>query len=150
MSNQENKIIANLVSSLIGLGVYGYAAIQKYQSGSFDSPGISSDWGRLILVAIGAVVIATIVMNILLNILHAIATRDENATFPDPDERDQIIELKANKVSYSVFGVGFMMAMITLTAGFTELVMFNLLVVSLFVAAIVGSIVQLVFYRRGF
>jgi len=58
--------------------------------------------------------------------------------------------LRANRISFSVFGVGFLIAMITLAAGLAPLVMFNLIVFSLFTGAISGYVSQLYRYRRGF
>ena len=66
------------------------------------------------------------------------------------DERDQLIDLRANRISYAVFGVGFIISMVSLAVGMRPLVMFNLIIYALFGASIVGYITQLVLYRRGF
>ena len=148
MSSQEKRTIAYLISSLLGVGLYSFYANQQYQQGSFDSTTISSYWGSLILIVIGVQIVLSIIASILVSIIHAIATREEETSLSD--ERDQLIDLKANRISYAVFGVGFLLAMITLAAGLPPLVMFNLIVFSLFGAGIVGYITQLYLYRRGF
>ena len=148
MSYQENRIIAYLISSLLGVGIYSFYVIQKYQEGSFDSTTISSFWGFVILIVIVGQIVLSIITSILVSIIHAITTREEELT--QSDERDQLIDLKANRISFSVFGIGFVLAMITLATGLPPLVMFNLIVFSLFGAGIVGYITQLYLYRRGF
>ncbi len=148
MAYQENQTIAYLISSLVGVGIYTYYVIQQAQQGSFDSTTISSFWGTLILAVIGVQVVLSIIMSILVSIIQAIVTRDETPTLAD--ERDRLFDLRANRISFAVFGVGFLLAMITLAAGLPPLVMFNLIVYSLFGASIIGYIAQLYFYRRGF
>lgn len=148
MSYQENRTIAYLISSLLGVGLYSFYVIQQYQEGSFESTTISSFWGTVILVVIAMQIVLSIIAAILVSIIQAIVTREEEPTLSD--ERDKLIELKADRISYVVFGIGFLIAMITLAAGLTPLVMFNLIVFSLFGAGIVGYIMQLYFHRRGF
>jgi len=148
MSYQGNQTIAYLISSLLGAGIYSFYAIQQYQRGGFASTTISSQWGTAMLVVIGIQIILSIVSAFLVTILQAIREREEKPSLAD--ERDQLIELKANKIAYSVFGIGFLIAMITLAVGLRPLVMFNMLIVSLYTAAILGYIVQLSLYRRGF
>jgi uncharacterized membrane protein len=148
MTYQENRTIAYLISTLLALGLYSFLVIQKYQEGSFNSTTISSFWGSLILVVIVVQIVLSIIMSILASIIQAIATREEE--FIQSDERDQLIDLKANRISFAVIGIGFVLAMITLAIGLPPLVMFNLIVFSLFGAGIVGYISQLYLYRRGF
>lgn len=148
MSYQQNQTIAYLVSALLGVGLYSFYVIQQYQGGSLDSATITRFWGSLTLIVIAVQIVLSIITSILVTIIKAIATREEEPSLSD--ERDQLIELKANRLSYAVFGVGFVLAMLTLAAGLPPLVMFNLIVYSLFGAAIVGYIAQLYLYRRGF
>ena len=148
MSYQGNTTIAYLISSLLGVGLYSLYVIQQYQEGSFDSTTISRSWGSAVLVVIVVQIVLSIISAILVSVVQAIKTREEEPSLSD--ERDQLIELKANRISFSVFGIGFVFAMITLAAGLPPLVMFNLMVFSLFGAAIVGYVTQLYLYRRGF
>lgn len=148
MSQSESRTIAYLFSSLVGAGLYFLYVIQQYQEGGFNSPTISSSWGIAVLVVIGVQIVLSIISAILVSIIEAIKAREEVPELSD--ERDQLIELKANRISFSVFGIGFLLAMITLAAGLVPLVMFNLMVFSLFVAAVSGYVSQLYLYRRGF
>lgn len=148
MSYQENRIIAYLISTLLVVGLYSFYVFQKYQEGSFDSTTISSFWGSVILIVIAVQIVLSIITSILVSIIRAIATREEDPSLSD--ERDRLIDLRANRISFSVFGIGFVLAMITLALGLPPLVMFNLIVYSLFGAGIIGYIAQLYLYRRGF
>ena len=148
MSQSESRTVAYLISSLIGTVLYFLYVVQQYQDGSFNSETISSSWGIAVLVVIGLQIVLSIISAILVSIGLAIKEREEVPELSD--ERDQLIELRANRISFSVFGVGFLIAMITLAAGLVPLVMFNLIVFSLFAGAISGYVSQLYRYRRGF
>lgn len=147
MSYQEKQTLSYLISSLIVIGVYAFFVFHQYQEGSFESTTISSRWGTIILILIGAQIILSIISSILVSIIHTVITKENSSV---SDERDLMINLKANQISYSVFGIGFMAAMITLAIGLPPLVMFNLIVFSIFGAGIIGYITQLYLYRRGF
>jgi hypothetical protein len=148
MSQSESRTVAYLVSSLIAAILYFAYAVQQYQEGSFNSLTISRSWGIAVLVVIGVQIVLSIISAILASIGLAIKEREEVPELSD--ERDQLIELRANRISFSVFGVGFLIAMITLAADLVPLVMFNLIVFSLFAGAISGYVSQLYRYRRGF
>ncbi len=148
MSQTESRTVAYLISSLIGAVLYFVYVVQQYQEGSFNSATIARSWGIAVLVVIGLQIVLSIISAILVSIGLAIKEREEVPELSD--ERDQLIELRANRISFSVFGVGFLIAMITLAAGLVPLVLFNLIVFSLFAGAISGYISQLYRYRRGF
>ncbi len=147
MSSQESRTIAYLISSLLGVTIYSFYVIQQVRAGGFDSTTIPSSWGTAILVLIVGVVVFSIITSILVSIVHTIATSEEEASLSD--ERDHLITLKSDRVSYTVFGVGFLISMIALAIGLPPLVMFNLIVFSVFGAGIVGYLTQLYLYRRG-
>ncbi len=148
MSYQESRTIAYLISTLLATGLYTFLAFQKYAEGGVEATSVASFWGSLMLIVIAVQIVLSILTAIAVSIIQAVATRDEN--FEQSDERDQLIELKANRISFSVFGIGFVLAMASLAIGQPPLVMFHLIVAALFTAVIVGYITQLVLYRRGF
>ena len=148
MNYQENRIIGYLISVLLAVGYYSFQVFQKYQEGSFDLTTISSSWGSVILIAIAVQIVLSIFMGILFSVIPASTRSEKNISLSD--ERDQLINLKADQISHAVFGVGFLIAMITLAIGLPPLVMLNLIVYSGFGAGIVGLITKLYLYRRGF
>ena len=148
MHYQENRIIGYLISNLLAVGIYSFYLFQKYQEGSIDSTTISSFWGSVILIAFAVQMVLSIFMGILFSFIPASTRREKDISLSD--ERDHLIQLKADRISHVVFGFGFLLAMITLAVGLQPLVMFNLIVYSVFGAGIVGFITQLYLYRRGF
>ena len=148
MTYQENRVIAYLISALLGVAIYTYYIWQQVQQGSFESTTIASTWGTTVLIVIGVQIVLSIIASIVVSIIQAIITREEEPELAD--ERDRLIELKADRLSFMVFGGGFVAAMITLAVGLPPLIMFNLIVYSLFGAGISGYITQLYLYRRGF
>ena len=148
MSQQQKQIIAYLISTVLVVAYYAWYVFQKHQMGEVDVSTISSLWGKAILIAMGANIILTIVMTILVSIAHAMITKETE--LPEADERDHLIDLKASRISYIAFGIGFAGAMVMLAIGQAPLLVFHTIVFSIFAAAIFGNLVQLYFYRRGF
>ena len=148
MSYQESRVVAYLFSILVGAGYYSYYLIQQVQLATADGNNISSYWGRTMLISIALTVVLTVVLTILVSIIQAVATRDEDPMLSD--ERDQFIELKADRLSFILFGIGFMIAMTVLAFGGSPFIMFNIFIYSLFGSAIASCLTQLFFYRRGF
>ncbi|MFK7803405.1 MAG: DUF2178 domain-containing protein [Anaerolineae bacterium] len=147
MAYQQNQTIGILISSLLGIGIYTFYMIQRTSSVEFDG-SITSSWGWLVLGTIIFQVVAIIIVSILVAIAHAIITKDEDPILED--ERDQLFELKSSRFAFTIFGAGFMLAMLSLAVGYPSIVMFNIIVYSLFGAGIVGYIARLYYYRRGY
>jgi hypothetical protein len=150
MSYQEKSVTVSLFSSLLILGYFLINMFRMY----FGEGLVSGQVFRLagIVIAAGIIVniTANILTNIILSIVHAIRTGKEEEERFIEDERDKLIGLKGTKFSYIVFSVGVLLAMITFVIGQPPLVMFSLIVLSGLVAEIIGDIVQIVLYRRGF
>ena len=148
MNYQENRIIGYLISVILAVGYYSFYVFQKYQEGSFDSTTSSSSWGSVVLIALAVQIVLSIFMGILFSFIPSSTRREKDISLSD--ERDHLIQLKADRISHAVFGFGFLFAMIALAVGLPPFVMFNLIVYSVFGAGIVGFITQLYLYRRGF
>lgn len=150
MSYQEKSVTVSLFSSLLILGYYLINILRMY----FGEGLVSGQVFRLAGFVIGAAIIvnitANILTNIILSIVHAIRTGKEEAERFIEDERDNLIGLKGMKFSYIVFSVGVLLAMITFVVGQPPLVMFSLIVLSGLVSEIIGDLVQIALYRRGF
>lgn len=148
MTYQEKHVTAYLISLLVGAGFYTVYLLQQIDADKFDSNTISSDWGFRVLLAIGVTIGATILMTIIMTLVQTIITQEDPITVTD--ERDQLIALQTDRIAFTVFGIGFVIAMLTLATGMTPLVMFNLIIYALFGASIVGTATKLYLYRRGF
>ena len=148
MAQEEGRTLGYLISSTVALLLYLGYVIQQLQSGALDSMTITRNWGVAVLVVIGLQIVLSIVTAIVVSIVEAVRAGEEQPELTD--ERDKLIELRANRLAYAVFGIGFVIAMVTLALGQPPLLMFNIIVFSLLVAGIAGYVRQLYLYRRGF
>ena len=108
-------------------------------------------WGIVIVLAVIVTIAATILTHIVSAIIQAIKTKEEKPEIEDiKDERDQLIDLRGTKVTYTVSSIGVFLSMLTFALGQPPLVMFSLLIFFGVVAQIIGDISRLYLYRRGF
>jgi hypothetical protein len=147
MSYQERQTLMNMISTILITVLYLAYMMQRYPQTDLYSPEVFRFWGAFFLFLIPVSIVAKIIIYILFTILNAIATRDQ--TIPITDERDQLIETKANTISNYVFIVGFILAMGSLALNMPPVVMFVVLLVSGVVSSIVSEVSQFYFYRRG-
>lgn len=148
MTYREKNITVFLMNSVLIFGYYSINAYPLLQENNIDSTALFSLWATTIVLAILATIIAVISTQILFGILTMIITKEE-PTFVE-DERDDLIELKGTRNTYTVYSIGVLISMLTLVFGSHPLVMFNLLIVAAFTSDIVGHLSRLYFYRRGF
>ena len=150
MSYQEKNITVSLVSHLL-IGIYYLSQLFKMQqAGGLVAAKIFSLWAVVIVGTIIVNIIGNILTHILLSIVHAIKTRSEHVEKYVEDERDHLIGLKGDRVSYISFSIGVLAAMLSFAFGQPPLVMFCLLILSSILAEIISDLSQLYLYRRGF
>ncbi len=147
MSYQERNITVSLISTLLIFGFYLIRMFQMHQEGNLNSNNVFSLWGTIIVLGIIVNIVSTIITQIVLSIIHMVKTNEEESFIAD--ERDKLIELKGIRNSYFVFIAGVLLSMGTLVFDMSPLMMFVLLILSGFAAAIINDISQLYFYRRG-
>ena len=151
MSFQQKSITVSLVNFSLILGFYLLRVIQMILSESFNSTNIFRLWGIIIVAAIVVTIIGTILTHIVSAIIQAIKTGQKDPKIEDiQDERDQLIDLKGTRITYTVSSLGVLLAMLTFVFGQPPLVMFSLLIFFGVFAQVVGDISRLVLYRRGF
>lgn len=149
LSYQEKSIIISLLGSFIVYVLFGLLAIWRIRGGDLGSHNIFQFWGRAVLLLIGVQIVLAIIGQIILHVIHAIAAReDEIPTFED--ERDKLIELKATRTTFAVFGVGFILSMIVLAVGGPLVSVPVLMLAGMMAADMMGNIAKLYFYRRGY
>lgn len=151
MSFQQKNITVSLVNFILISGFYLFRVIQMILSDSFTSENIFRLWGIIIVLAIVVTIIGTILTQIVSAIIEAVKTGKENPRVEDiQDERDELIDLKGTRITYTVSSIGVFLAMLTFVFGQPPLVMFTLLIFSGVFAQVIGDISRLVLYRRGF
>ena len=150
MSFQQKNVTVSLVNFSLILGFYSIRVFQMIQSGSFNSENVFRLWWIIIGLAVVVTIFATILTHIVLAILHAIRTGNEN---PDvegiEDERDQLIDLRGTRLTYLVDSIGGFLSMLTFVQGQPPLVMFTLLIFFGVLAQILGDVLRLRLYQRG-
>jgi hypothetical protein len=104
-------------------------------------------WGSFVLILTLFSIVAHIIISIIFNIVFRMTTGEKEPTFED--ELDKIIDLKANRNSFFVFIVGFLLAMGSLIIYQPSQVMFIILIISGFISDVTGSVTKLYHYRRG-
>src|SRR5687767_10351249 len=151
MSFQQKNVTVSLVNFSLILGFYVVGVLQMIQSGDFNSTNVFRLWGIVIALAVVVTIFATILTHIVLAIVHAIRTGEEKSNVEDiEDERDKLIDLRGTKVSYLVDSIGGFLSMLTFVQGQPPLVMFTLLIFFGVLAQVLGDVLRLVLYRRGF
>ncbi len=149
MPHQEKNIYASLISAALIFGAYFWYVYALYQDGGFDGADANSLIGKSILGLIIGGIIINIIMHIVINIIFAALENDPKPSFV-VDERDKLIELRALRVSYYIFGAGYVASMIALAMGQTTFMVFNLIILSCAIATVTEALFQLALYRRGF
>jgi hypothetical protein len=149
MSNKQNQITVSLVSTLVVLAYYLVNIFQMIQGGGLNSAEVFRLWAVVIVATIILNIAGNIITNIVINIVHAIKTQKEEEVRLIEDERDKLIGLKGDRVSYIAFSIGVFLSMLTFALGQPPLVMFSLIVFSTMMAEIIGDLSQFRFYHRG-
>ena len=148
MYNREKQILVSLITSVVILAAYSLYVYHRYIA---VNPEIINDfrfWGKAFLVLIPVSIVAQIVIHILYAIANKVVTDEDIPTISD--ERDKLIELRTIRISHWLFLAGFLLAMGSQAAGMQPWVMFITLILSGFVASIVGEIARIYYYRKGF
>ena len=150
MTYQEKNIAVSLVSHLLIGAYYLVSLFQMQQAGGLVPAKVFSLWVLVIAATILVNIVGNILTHILLSIVHAIKTGTEHVEKYIEDERDNLIGLKGNKISYIAYSISVLIAMLSFAFGQPPLVMFSLLILSGILAEIIGDLSQLHLYRKGF
>jgi hypothetical protein len=149
MSYRETNIYVSLVSSLLVLGYFLVKWLPMYRGGDLESGQVFRLWAIVIVATIILNILGNILTSIVLSIGHAIKTHSDKEPRFIEDERDKLVDLKGTKASYIAFSIGVFLSMLTFVFNQPPLVMFSLIVFFSVTAEIIGDIWQLSLYRRG-
>ena len=148
MNFEVKNIYAGFASTAIIFAIYFFVVSGMYAEGRFEGAEGMALLGKAILALMAGGIVVHIAMTILANIVFAIVQREPKPSFV-VDERDKLIELRGLRVSYYVFGAGYVVAMIAMAMGLSVFWVFNLLVVFCAVSALSEGVVKLALYHRG-
>lgn len=147
MTYQEKKSIVSLISAILIFITFCFFMYPQYPEGEIDLSETYSYWGFFVLILTVVSIIAHIVISIVFNIFFRITTKEKEPAFSD--ELDKLIDLKANRNSFFVFIIGFIIAMASLTIDERSQLVFIILIGSGFTSDVVGSLSKIYYYRRG-
>lgn len=146
MSFQEKNGVVSIISGLGSSLIVGWVIWTRY----FEAdPGLINDysfWGKSFLLFMAITVGVRILATILFNIVHYVLTREDD---PVIDERDKLIEGKANTISFWIFALGFITGMASLALGREPYMLIVALLGGGLVSDVTSEILKLLFYRRG-
>ena len=164
MSYQEKRTIVMMFSGALVLAAYCIYTFGQVNAGAV-APDDLRFWARTMLIFIGIGVAATIVIQIVYDILLSVGIavtktiRDGKVADEEieksvkaemvEDEMDKLIELKSNRVGVTLGGFGFVAALILVLLGYSTAVMLNVIFISFSAGSIIEGFVQLYYYRKG-
>ena len=149
MSTRRISIYVSLVSTLIILSYFLFNLIPMIRQGDLNSEEVFRLAALVIIATIVLNIAGNILTMIVIHIIHAIQTQSDQELRLIEDERDKLIGLKGDQVSYVAFSLGVLIALLTFVFGQPALLMFSLIVFSSLLAEICGDLAQLYFYSRG-
>ena len=145
MSHHEAKYLASFLTTLPLSVVYALTVHDAFATGALLGPDAGAAAGRTILTLIAAIVGVGIVIQALLHIVRLGLGQEVEW---HEDERDKLIELKAVNIAFSVFGAGFLAALIGLWRGLPPTLVIHLITGAMLVAGLTGDAMRLWFYRK--
>jgi len=163
MTYQEKKVWITILSGLIVFIMYFRRASLAFQLKGEVILQDTSFWARTMLMYIVIGVVVVIVMMIVLHVIMAISGEvgkkvkaslgqevDELAdTFDVEDEMDRLIGLKAERIGYTIVGIGFTFGLISLAMNKAPGIMLNIVYLSFMLGSFLEGVTKLYFYKRG-
>ncbi|MBT2658354.1 hypothetical protein J7E81_24465 [Bacillus sp. ISL-18] len=147
MTYQEKKSIISLISTILIFGTYSLYMYPQHPEGELISLSTFRFWGLFVLNLMLFSIVAHIIISTLFNIVFRVTTGEKEPKFAD--ELDKLIELKANRNSFFIFIIGFLLAMGSLVVYKPSQAMFIILIISGFISDVTGSVTKLYHYRKG-
>ncbi len=152
MTYQEKRSVTYLVTTILAIAIYGTIVCNKFNAGDYDTSNLMKFWAFRVLWYIPIVIGVRIVTEILLNIFQAISNEIRGEGQEDlgiQDERDKLIELKAERVSMWIFSVGFVFALITQAMEYSVHWFFLSMIVFGIIGEVVSEGLKIKYYRKG-
>lgn len=138
MSFREKSAWVALLTYGVVFGAYFFTIWRAWD----ESYGQGLSIG-LMVGAVVALIIVAIVLNVVLALFHP---KTANA---GADERETLIDLKAERISSYVQSIGVVCLIGALLIGWNAFLVANLLLASLVIAELVKALAQIAYFRRG-
>lgn len=152
MTYQEKRSFTYIITNLIAMTVYGLIVYNRFQAGNYEVDNLMKFWAVRILWYIPVIIGVRIVVEILLNIFQAISNEVQGKEQEDlgiTDERDKLIEHKADRISMFLFAVGFVLALFSQVFDHSVHVFFITIIGFGTISEVVSELLKVRYYRRG-
>jgi len=150
MEYQQITTIVTFASQLLVLVYYLVRMFRMIQAGGLVESQVFVLWAVVIVATVVITVVSIVLTTIIISIVRAIKTGNVEEERFIVDERDKLIDLKGDRVSYIAYGIVVFLSMLTFVFHQPPLVMFSLLILAGILGGISGSAYKLYCYRRGF
>jgi hypothetical protein len=152
MNYGEGRSIAELISSVITVLVYGTLVVLGIVFEWFVIGDILQFWAIVILIFIPFSVVVRIVVSIVYSVGNTVA-HEIKGEFPEGDEivdeRDRLIMLKATRNSMFLFVVGFLVGLIFLAFQLSPHYFFGSIVLFGILTDFAQTALTIIYYRKG-
>lgn len=151
MNYGEGRAVAELVSSVITLVVYGTLVTLGWIYEWFIVGDILQFWAIIILIFIPFSVIVRIIVSIFYSIGNSVA-HEIKGGFPDDDivdERDKFIMMKATRNSMFLFIVGFFIGLVFLAFKLSPHFFFGSIIFFGALTDFASTALTIIYYRKG-
>lgn len=150
MSYLEKQTYISLTTSVIVMLIYCTYMYGYYLAGDFMGESASILVGQSIFWLIGGSIIVTIIAHIVFAFIYAIINQGGTEAEYKSDERDKQIELRGMQFVLVIFSIGILGCMSFLAFGMVAYLVFIGIILSMFIANILGDIAKMYFYHRGY
>lgn len=147
MPHQFAKYLSSLLGTLLVTLAYAWVVQGQAARGLLTGPAAGELAGRTILVMIAGVVVLNIALQVAVMAARWLAGQEIEWA---EDERDRLIELRAINLAFSLFGAGFLAALVALALGWAPALVLHLVAGAMLGAGMAADVMRLRLYRRGF
>lgn len=160
MSYQEKRTVTSMITSAAVLAGYCLFVVNQMVPAND-----LKFWARNMLIFMGIYIAAMIAILIIFHILMAVSMAvKEKIQDPDldeseiekslelemvQDERENLVELKASRISFIASGLGFIGSLVSLLLNENVVLMLNILYISLYISMIIDGAAQIYYYHKG-
>ncbi len=150
MTSQQKNVTVTLVSFSALLFIFITRVARLVRTDNFNESSVIRLWVFVVVFAIVVTVIGIILTYIASAVYQAATTGEDEIEFDDiVDERDQLIDLKGTKTTYTISSIGSFLAIMAFALGQSALVMITLLLFFGLIGQIAGDANRLRLYQLG-
>ena len=149
MTFQQKNVTVTLASFTLLLVLFLLRIMRLVRTESFNDSTVIRLWIFVVVFAIVVTVIGMILTHGMSAVLEVVRTGNDKAEIDDIiDERDQLIDLKGTKTTYTITSLGTFLAIMAFALGWSPLVMISLMLFFGIVGQIAGDARRLQLYQQ--